>query len=107
MSSAMNLTEENFNSEVNDGGLVLVDFWAPWCGPCRMMAPVVDAVASEYFGRVKVGKVNVDEEPALAARYGVMSIPTLIMFKQGRPVWQAVGYMPISQLAKKIDLLAG
>ena len=73
---------------------LLVDFLAPWCGPCRMFAPILDAVAQEQAGKVRVLKVNIDEEPALAQRFGVSSIPTLMLFKNGRPVSQAIGVQP-------------
>ncbi len=87
-----NFTKENFEEEVlHAKKTVLVDFWAPWCGPCRAVAPIIDQVAEETVERVKVGKVNVDDEPELAARYGVMSIPTLLVVKDGQIVKNAVG----------------
>ncbi len=93
------LTAENFDEEVLLSSLpVLVDFWASWCGPCRMLAPVVEEFAEEHEGEVKVGKVNVDEQPELAARYGIASIPTLLVFKNGALVNTAVGYRPKAQL---------
>ena len=93
------LTAENFDSEVLKSDTpVLVDFWASWCGPCRMLAPAVAAVAEKYAGKVKVGKVNVDEQGALASRYGIASIPTVIVFKDGAPVKKSVGLVPQAQL---------
>jgi thioredoxin 1 len=86
------LTEANFRHEVLDNSQpVLVDFWAPWCGPCHVMAPVIDQLATEFVGRATVGKVNVDEQRALAQQYGIRSIPALLVFKQGHVVEQAVG----------------
>ena len=85
-------TESNFRSEVLENPQpVLVDFWAPWCGPCHVMAPVIDELAAEFPGRATVGKVNVDEQPALAQQYGIRSIPALLVFKHGHVVEQAVG----------------
>ncbi len=87
------LTSANFEEEVIKSDVpVLVDFWATWCGPCRMIAPEVEKIAEEYDGRVKVGKVNVDEEVELAVKYRVNSIPTLILFKDGEPAGKAIGY---------------
>ncbi len=93
--TALKLTQDNFEQEVLKADKpVLVDFWAPWCGPCRMVSPIVEEIAGEVAGRAKVGKVNVDEEPELAARYGVMSIPTLIVVKDGKVVSSTVGAQP-------------
>ena len=90
--SVKTLSKDNFTTEVlQPVQAVLLDFWAPWCGPCRMVSPIVDQVAAEVDGRAKVGKVNVDEQPELAAQFGVMSIPTLIVMKQGKAVATRVG----------------
>ncbi|MGI8748622.1 MAG: thioredoxin [Deinococcus sp.] len=89
----MELTDNNFKGEIEQG-LTLVDFWAPWCGPCRMIAPVVEEIASQYEGKVKVGKLNVDDNQQVAMQFKVMSIPTLILFKDGQPVEGVVGAQP-------------
>lgn len=93
--------QESFDKALQEGKLMMVDFWASWCGPCRMLSPIVDEVAEER-GDVKVGKVNVDEQPELAGEFGVMSIPTLLVFEQGKLVRQAVGARP---KASVLDLL--
>lgn len=92
------LTENNFFTEIGGDTPVLVDFWAEWCGPCRMLGPVISEIAEEYKGKVKVGKVNVDEEPGLAVKYGINAIPAVILFKNGKPAGTSVGYVPKSQL---------
>lgn len=93
------LSDANFDREVLQSDLpVLVDFWATWCSPCKAIAPLIDAVADDYAGRVKVGKVNVDENPATPGKYGVRGIPTLVLFKGGAVVDQIVGAIPRSQL---------
>lgn len=95
----MAFTDTNFDREVLQSEIpVLVDFWATWCAPCKAIAPLVDAVADEYAGKVKVGKVNVDENPATPGKYGVRGIPTLILFKGGAVIDQIVGAVPKSQL---------
>ena len=96
--SVTNINKNNFQNEVlNSEKPVLLDFWASWCGPCRMVSPIVDEIAAER-GDIKVGKVNVDEQPELAAQFGVMSIPTLVVIKGGRVVNQMVGARPKSQI---------
>jgi len=100
----LNLTENNFQKEVLESGLpVLVDFWATWCGPCKMIAPVIEELAKEYKGKLKIGKLNVEENPNTATNYGIMSIPTLIFFKNGRVVEQVVGALNKAELKKKIE----
>ena len=99
--------DENFNSEVLQASLpVMVDFYADWCGPCKMMAPVVDQISEEYEGKVKVGKINVDEQPETAGRYGVMSIPTIIIFKGGEIQEKTVGVQSKKNLTAILDQLA-
>jgi thioredoxin 1 len=96
-------TETDFQHQVVDQSLpILVDFWAPWCGPCRLLAPVLDEIAADFEGRIIVGKVNVDEQPQLAARYGIRSIPTLLIFKDGQVVDQTVGGVPKHILEEKL-----
>ncbi|MDD3636556.1 MAG: thioredoxin [Bacteroidales bacterium] len=96
------LNDKNFSKQI-DRGIVLVDFWAPWCGPCKMIAPVVSELAEQFEGKARIGKLNVDENKVTAAEYGVRSIPTLILFKDGEPVKQFVGVKPKSAFAKAIE----
>lgn len=99
------LTEQNFDDEVlNSDKPVIVDFWATWCGPCKMLAPVIEEIADEYSASLKVGKVNVDEEPALAVKYGISSIPTVIKFENGNAVKTAVGYRTKEEIEEMFDL---
>lgn len=95
--------QESFDKTVNGGGLVAVDFWADWCGPCKMLAPVIEDLAQRYDGKAVVGKVNVDDEQELAMRFGVMSIPTVIFFKDGGEVARKVGVMPPEEFTKVLD----
>jgi thioredoxin 1 len=102
------LTSNTWDSEVLQGnGLVMVDFWAVWCGPCRMIAPSVEELAKEYAGKVKVGKLNTDENSDIASKYKIMGIPTIMFFKDGQKVDQIVGAVPKPQLKAKIDALLG
>lgn len=101
--NVIELNADNFKTTVSGGGPVLVDFWAQWCQPCRMMSPVVDSVANEFAGRVKVGKLNIDESGMIAAEYGIMSIPTLILFKDGQPVERLIGVRPKDDLKRAVE----
>lgn len=104
MSTPVHVTEQTFEREVLNTRLpVLVDFWAAWCGPCRMVAPIVEDLAREYEGQMKVGKVDVDENPEIANRYGVQSIPTLLVFVGGQPFRRIVGYAPNAEVKRAID----
>lgn len=98
------ITDENFQSEVISSELpVLVDFWAPWCGPCRMLGPVVDKLAVQYQGKLKVGKLNTDESPDIASRYNISAIPTVLLFKDGEIVEQVVGLRSREELSRLIE----
>jgi thioredoxin 1 len=102
----VNVTSATWASEVEQyKGLVLVDFWAPWCGPCKMIAPTIEELAGEYVGKAKVAKVNTDENSDIASKFRIMSIPSLLFFKDGQKVDQVVGAVPKAQLKTKIDAL--
>jgi thioredoxin 1 len=108
MHQTLEFTDQNFQTEVLESSQpVLVDFWAPWCGPCRMIAPVVEELAAENAGKVKIGKVNVDESSQTAATYGVSSIPTLMLFKNGDVVDRFVGVQPKKRLQDAITQALG
>lgn len=98
---AIELTKDNFQASIAEG-VTLVDFWAPWCGPCKMQLPIVEELSKELEGTAKIGKINVDNEPELASQFGVMSIPTLILFKDGQPVDKMVGLQSKEALKTKI-----
>ena len=92
--ATIHFNKEGFDKAITSGGITMVDFWASWCGPCKMLSPTVEAIAQEYDGKVLVGKVNVDEEPELARQFGVMSIPTVVFLKNGVEFDRKVGVMP-------------
>ena len=104
MSATAPVTDASFKDDVLESDVpVLVDFWAPWCGPCRMVAPVVDEIAEQYDGKVKVVKLNTDENPNIASQYGIRSIPTLMIFKGGQRVDMVVGAVPKTTLANTLE----
>lgn len=103
--SELRITKDNFEKEIINSELpVLLDFWAPWCGPCRMIAPVIAQVAEKYAGKAKVGKVNVDEENDLAAAFGIVSIPTLVVLKGGKVVSRATGFRSEAEIAAMLGV---
>jgi len=104
MSKPVEVNDSNFDQMVLKSKTpVLVDFWAAWCGPCRMVSPIVEELAGEYEGKVTMVKLNVDENPQIASQYGVMSIPTLFIFKDGAPVSNIVGFRPKAELQRSLD----
>lgn len=104
MAKPKEVTDGTFEAEVVKSPIpTLVDFWAPWCGPCRMVAPIVEELAGEYAGKVNFVKLNTDENPIVASRYGIRSIPTLLVFKNGAPVGQIIGFRPKSDIKRRLD----
>ena len=103
MANAVEITDANFEEVISTDKPVLVDFWAEWCGPCKMIGPVVEELASDYDGKAVIGKINVDENPAVSAKFGIRSIPTLLVLKGGEIVDKQVGAVPKSVLSGKID----
>ena len=103
MSKPIEITDNNYEQVLNSGKPVLMDFWAEWCGPCRIIGPVVEDMARDYEGRAFIGKVDVDNNPSITAKFGVRSIPTLLIFKDGQVVDKQIGAVPKSILSKKLE----
>lgn len=103
----VHFSKEGFEKALASGQLMMVDFWADWCGPCKMLAPVIEGLGDDYEGKAVVGKINVDEEQELAIRYGVMSIPTVIFFKDGEEIARKVGVLPAAQFTEVMDNYLG
>jgi thioredoxin 1 len=107
MAEPVHFTDDNFQSEVLESQHpVLVDFWAAWCGPCRMIAPMIEELASEYDGKVKIGKLDVDNNQRVAMQYGIRSIPALLVFKGGKVVDQIIGAVPKGRVVEKLDMVS-
>ena len=105
MADVKTLTDATFDSDLAEAALpMIVDFWAPWCGPCRMVGPVVEEIAGDHADKVVVGKLNVDENPATASKFGIMSIPTIILFKDGQPAKKVIGARPKADLEREFEL---
>ncbi len=100
----LNIDDSNFSQTINKFPLLLVDFWAPWCGPCRMMSPLIDQVGKEYMGKLVVGKVNVDENPTVSRQFGISSIPTLILFKRGQAVNKIIGSVSKNKIDQMVRM---
>ena len=99
----VHFSEEGFDKALTQPGLMVVDFWAEWCGPCKMLGPVIEQLAADYDGKAVVGKINVDDEPDLAQRYGILSIPTVMFFKDGKEIDKKIGVMPPQEFVKTIE----
>lgn len=106
MSEIKTLTDATFDQEIADAGKpFIVDFWAPWCGPCRMVSPVLEQIADQHADKVVLGKLNVDENPAIASRFGIMSIPTIMLFRDGQPTKKVIGARPKADLEREFELV--
>ena len=106
MSDVKTLTDATFDNEItSSANPMIVDFWAPWCGPCRMVGPVIDQIAEEHGDKVSIGKLNVDENPGTAGKYGVMSIPTIILFKDGEPAKKVIGARSKADFEREFELV--
>ena len=100
----LNLDDSNFSQTINKFPLLLVDFWAPWCGPCRMMSPLIDQIGREYMGKLVVGKVNVDENPTISRQFGISSIPTLLLFKKGQVINKIIGSVSKNKIDEMVRM---
>jgi thioredoxin 1 len=104
-SEVKTLTDATFDTEIADAGTpIIVDFWAPWCGPCRMVGPIIDEIAQEHGDKVAIGKLNVDENPGIAGKFGIMSIPTIILFKSGEPAKKVIGARSKADFLREFEL---
>ncbi len=101
----LEITDQNFEEIVNGNGILMVDFWATWCGPCKNLAPVIEEIANQYSGKVAVGKCDIEESVDLAEKFGIMSIPTVIVFKNGQEVWRNTGTAPKNVYTEQLDNL--